>query len=67
MAFQDTEFKGKLERAFASLQDLRYVTQFQLKEFDADLKQAETTIRGMLKFVRTDEENQRQRKTDSYT
>jgi hypothetical protein len=67
MAFQDPEFKRKLEGAFAALQDLRYVTMYQLKEFDGDLKQAENTIRGMLKFVRTDEENQSQRKTDSYT
>lgn len=67
MAFQDPEFKGKLERAFAALQELRYVTQFQIREFDGDLKQAETAMRGMLKFVRTPEENSNQKRTDQYT
>lgn len=67
MSLNTPEFKTKLENAFAALQDLRYVTRYQLTEVDDDLKQAETTIRGLLKFVRTDEENQRQRKTDSYT
>lgn len=66
MAFQDDGFKGKLERAFEALQELRYVTQYQLTEFDGPLQASENMMRGMLKMVRSDEENAKQRKTDSY-
>lgn len=66
MIFQTDEFKGKLERAFAALQDLRYVTRFQLQEFDEPLKASENVMRGMLKMVRTEQENADQRRTDSY-
>lgn len=66
MAFQDDVFKGKLERAFEALQELRYITRYQLVEFDEPLQASENMMRGMLKMVRSDEENAKQRKTDSY-
>ncbi len=66
MSFQDDDFKGKLERAFAALQDLRYITQYRLQEFDEPLKASETVMRGMLKMVRTEQENAAQNRTDRY-
>lgn len=61
------EYKQELETAFAAIQELRKTVKYDLRAFDAKLAEAETAIRDNLFLVRTKEENQEQKKRDSWT
>lgn len=61
------EYKQELETAFAAIQELRRTIKYDLRAFDAILKDSETAIRDHLFLVRTKEENQEQKKRDSWT
>lgn len=61
------EYKLELESAFKAIRKLRKTVKYDLLGFDVALKNAETAIRDNLYLVRSQEENQEQRKRDSWT
>lgn len=61
------EYKKELETAFNAIQELRKTIKYDLRAFDAILKDSETSIREHLFLVRTKEENQAQKQRDSWT
>ena len=61
------EYKQELETAFNAIQELRKTIKYDLRAFDSILKDSETAIREHLFLVRTKEENQEQKKRDSWT